>query len=123
MTTQDALDGVEREVADRLFELQPTFAVALGRHEYDGRLPDYSTEATDRWAVAAQALLDRLTALDTTGWAPDRQVDHFLLRLVLEGAIFDLRDAQKLDRNPMTYLGVLSLSPYLGREYAPAATR
>ena len=42
---------------------------------------------------------------------------------MLDGARFDLRDAQKLERNPMTYLSPLSLTPYLAREYAPAPAR
>lgn len=123
MADGSPIDPLEREVADGLFEFQPPFAVMLGRHEYDGRLPDYSSESTERWAARASALLGRLNEIDRSRLSPDRQIDQFLLRLVLEGSLFDLRDAQRLDRNPMTYLSALSLSPYLGREYAPAPVR
>lgn len=123
MATGSEIEVLEREIAEALFDLQPTFAVGLGRHEYDGRLPDYSREATDAWAKHADALAGRHGAIDPATLAPDRQVDHFLLRLVLDGARFDLRDAQKLERNPMTYLSPLSLTPYLAREYAPAPAR
>ena len=38
------------------FAANPTFAVSAGRHEYDGRLPDYSP-------TALQAEIDRLRAV------------------------------------------------------------
>jgi uncharacterized protein (DUF885 family) len=123
MATGSEIEVLEREIAEALFEFQPTFAVGLGRHEYDGRLPDYSREATEAWGAHADALAGRHGAIDATTLTPDRQVDHFLLRLVLDGARFDLREAQKLERNPMSYLSPLSLTPYLAREYAPAPAR
>ena len=123
MATGAEIDVVEQEIAERLFEFQPTVAVGLGRHEYDGRLPDYSVEATTKWSAQAQALVQRLSAIDVDALSADRKVDHFLLRLVLEGSLFDLRDAQRLEHNPMTYLSALSLTPYLVRAYAPAPQR
>ena len=123
MASGDALGPLEPEIATALFELQPTWAVALGRHEYDGRLPDYSRVATDAWLVRADALLGRLAGVDEAGLPPDRRIDRFLLRLLLESAAFDLREAGRLENNPMAYLAVLSLTPYLVREYAPPPVR
>jgi uncharacterized protein (DUF885 family) len=123
MATGAGIDAIEREIADGLFEFQPAIAVGLGRHEFDGRLPDYSSESTDRWSARIAGLLARIDALEPGGLTADRRVDQFLLRLVLEGSRFDLLEAQRLERNPMTYLSALSLSPYLVREYAPAPAR
>jgi uncharacterized protein (DUF885 family) len=117
------LDALEREIVDHLFELQPSYAVGLGLHEYDGRSPDLSTGATDRWAAAADRLLARLLALDPDALGPDREIDRFLLRLLLESPLFDLREGHDLERNPMAYVGMFSLTSYLAREYAPAAAR
>ncbi len=123
MATPSDFDALEREIADSLFDFQPTYGVDLGRHEYDGRLPDYSVESTERWASRADSLLHRLDAIDSVVLPADRRVDRFLLRLLLEGSLFDLRDARRLERNPMTYLGIVSATPYLVREYLPAADR
>ncbi len=114
---------LEREIVDHLFLLLPGTAVALGVHEYDGRLPDFSTAATDRWATAADALLGRLETIDPGTLAADRQVDRFLLRLLLESPLFDLRVSRDLERNPMDYLGAAYLTSYLVRDYAPVARR
>ncbi|HTW55301.1 MAG TPA: DUF885 domain-containing protein [Thermoplasmata archaeon] len=123
MADSAGLDALETDVAAALFEVAPTWAVQLGRHDYDGRLPDYAPAATASWATRARGLLDRLAAIDDATLPADRRVDRFLLRLALEGNLFDLDEARKLETNPMTYLSVLSLSPYITREYAPAGPR
>ncbi len=123
MAPSPELDPLEREIVDHVFELQPAQAVALGLHAYDGRSPDLSASATERWAATADRLLARLEAVDPAGLSPDRQVDRFVLRLLLESPLFDLRDARSLERNPMSYVGSVSLTPYLAREYAPAERR
>jgi uncharacterized protein (DUF885 family) len=117
------LDTLEREIVDHLFALQPGYAVGLGLHEYDGRLPDLSTDATVRWARSADELLGRLTLLDEARLPAGRRVDRFLLRLLLESPLFDLRESFQLDRNPMSYVGGVSLTSYMIRDYAPVADR
>jgi len=116
-------DGLEHRIVDHLFELQPSYAVSLGLHEYDGRVPDLSKDSTDRWASVADGLLRDLEATGTQPLSPERRIDRFLLRLLLESPLFDLREARELDRNPMAYVGSVSLTSYLVREYAPAERR
>jgi uncharacterized protein (DUF885 family) len=123
MAPSDPLTTLEREIVDHLFLLVPGTAVGLGLHEYDGRLPDLSPAATERWASAADALLARLEAADAESLPPERKVDRFLLRLLLESPLFDLRVSHDLEQNPMVYVGSPSLTSYLAREYAPAARR
>jgi len=116
-------DSLERRVIDHLFVLQPSYAVSLGLHEYDGRVPDLSSPATGRWAAAADQLLAELTTVDPSSLPPPRRIDRFLLRLLLESPMFDLREAVELERNPMAYVGSVSLTSYLAREYAPPDRR
>jgi uncharacterized protein (DUF885 family) len=118
-----SLDAVEREVVDHVFRLQPGYAVGLGLHEYDGRLPDLAPAATLAWIDRADELLARLAELDDAAWPGGRRVDRFLLRLLLESPLFDLREARVLESNPMACLGSISLTPYLVRRYAPARDR
>jgi uncharacterized protein (DUF885 family) len=119
----DVLTDLERRIVDHLFTFQPSYAVFLGLHEYDGRLPDLSRTATDRWAHAADDLLRRLSAVDLGGLSYARRLDATLLELLLEGPLFDLRESRELDRNPMSYVGGVGLTSYLVRDYAPAAQR
>ena len=58
--------SLEQGIVDHLFELQPGLAVFLGLHEYDGRLPEYSRSATERWASKADGLISRLRAVPSS---------------------------------------------------------
>jgi uncharacterized protein (DUF885 family) len=116
-------DQLERDVVDHFFVLQPGYAVFLGLHQYDGRVPDLSRMATDSWVATADQLLVRLRALSPAGLSPERAVDRSLLELLLESPRFDLVESRDLERNPMSYVGGLSLTQYMVREYAPVAER
>lgn len=117
------IGALERSIVDHLFELQPGYAVGLGLHEYDGRVPDLSREATDRWTLGAHGLLRRLAKVEVDRLSEARRIDSLLLRLLLEGPLFDLTESNDLDRNPMSYVGGISLTAYLAREYAPVEQR
>jgi Bacterial protein of unknown function (DUF885) len=117
------LAALESAVTDHLFELQPSYAVFLGLHRYDGRLPHLERGRTEAWIAGAERWLERLRALADGALGEDRALDRTLLELLLEGALFDLRDGREYDRNPMTYLGAVSLTAYLAREYAPMPQR
>ena len=117
------LAKLEREIVDHLFVLQPSYAVMLGLHDYDGRVAEYSTAATKRWADRSDDLLDRLEGTPASSLPTARKTDMFLLRLLLEGPLFDLRATAELDHNPMSYLGAVSLTSYISRDYAPIPQR
>lgn len=117
------LDRLERQIVDHLFELQPSYAVGLGIHQYDGIVPDLSRAATDAWTEQADDLLARLSRIDDANLSQSRRIDRFLLRLLLESSLFDLRESKELDRNPMVYVGSISLTSYMVRDYAPVEDR
>jgi uncharacterized protein (DUF885 family) len=117
------LDRLEQQVVDHLFELQPSYAVGLGLHKYDGLVPDLSRGATDAWCLRADELLGRLSRIEDAGLSESRRIDKFLLRLLLDSPLFDLRESKDLDRNPMVYVGSISLTSYMVRDYAPVEDR
>lgn len=117
------LDPLEDRIIQHLFELQPGYAVFLGLHEYDGRMPDLTRAATDRWANTARDLLGQLRSVPRDRLPPGRHLDAVLLQLLLESPLFDLDEGRDLERNPMSYIGPISLTQYMVREYAPAEAR
>ena len=120
---ESPLHAIERAVVDHLFALYPHYAVGLGVHEFDGRLPIVDRPGTDRWLADARRLEAELGALPVASLSADRRIDLFLLRLLLESARFDLTESEELDRNPMAYFGALSLTSYIARDYAPGPVR
>ena len=122
-TAATEFNAIERDVVDHVFALSPSYAVGLGLHEYDGRLPDLSSAATERWVEGADALLQRLASVPRESLPTGRKTDGFLLSLLLESPLFDIRMVSDLERNPMNYLGAVSLTSYLSRDYAPVDRR
>lgn len=118
-----SIDAIEQQIVEHMFVLYPHYAVSLGLHAYDGRLPLVARESTDRWLDEAQPLEAQRASIARDQVPTDRQIDLFLLRLLLESARFDLADSADLDRNPMAYLGALSLTSYIARDYAPVPER
>ncbi|MCI4345393.1 MAG: DUF885 domain-containing protein [Thermoplasmata archaeon] len=117
------LAALEEKAVALTFELSPGYAVSAGRHEYDGRLPSLSREATDTWVAEGDRVLGGLHALEARPLSRERTVDRLLLELLLEGSRFDLVDARLYDSNPMLYLSSISLSAYTVRPYAPMEAR
>ena len=118
-----SFDALERSVVDHVFALQPGYAVFLGLHEYDGRLPDYSSGFTDPWLSEADRLTSQVHSVPAAELDPGRAIDRRLLDLLIASPVFDLRESRDLERNPMAYLGALSMTSYMVREYAPATHR
>ncbi|GAA4499125.1 DUF885 domain-containing protein [Actinoallomurus oryzae] len=91
--------------------LMPGVREAAGRHEYDGRLPDYSV------AGVADAL-SRVGA----GEPLDDPHDEAHLRAFEEFLRISYGELEMHRRNPLDHLDALDLACY-DREYAPAAER
>src|SRR5262245_15348814 len=106
-----------------LFELEPTFATAIGDHTHDARWPDHSTEGravrasfTDRW-------LAELTAMtELTG---DDAIDRDLLIGELEAARFEDMVLREETWNPVHWIYLIGdgLFTLNAREFAPLADR
>ncbi len=106
-----------------MFEHNPVFAANAGKHEYDGKLPDYSAaglKATADWLHAQHDAFAAFTddALDAQGRF---QRDYVLA--VIDGQLFWLEQSGFPYSNPAFYTGDLSPSMYLTRPYAPLAER
>ncbi|MFN2535622.1 MAG: DUF885 family protein, partial [Pseudonocardiaceae bacterium] len=113
-----------REFEIGYFARNPSFAVQRGRHEYDGRLPDWSAagiHADGQWlhAQRVQAEMFDQNALSVT----QRFERQYLLSRI-DADVFWLEEAEQPFTNPAFYLdGGLDPSVYLTRPYAPAEAR
>ncbi|MFC5435096.1 DUF885 domain-containing protein [Rhodanobacter umsongensis] len=106
-----------------MFEHNPVFAANAGKHEFDGKLPDYSPaglKATADWLHAQRSTFTAFAddKLDAQGRF---QRDYVLA--VIDGQLFWLEESGAPHNNPTWYTGDLSPSMYLTRPYAPLAQR
>lgn len=107
---------------ETVFALDPVFAASLGRHEFDGRLPDFSDAGFRRIADFWRETIAQANAF--TGLDAAQRFDRDHLVQVARGQIFWIEDADLPHRNPSIYInGGLDPGMYLTREYADAPTR
>ncbi|WP_374138722.1 DUF885 domain-containing protein [Sphingomonas sp.] len=106
------------------FELDPANAVYQGKHEFDGRLPDWSAAGLKK---QGDFLRDTIAAARKFDAAKLSEADRFerdYLVKVAEGKLFWLEDADLPHRNPTFYVGGgLDPNVYIARPYADAPTR
>ena len=124
VTTDVAWRNFVDHYIEQFFELHPSFAVTQGRHEFDGRMPDWTPAGLQKqidWLVE-----QRRQALD---WSDTRlsetqrfERDYLLSRIDAE--LFGLRDLRTPFNNP-TYYFDSGLDPnvYVNVPYAPVERR
>lgn len=101
----------------------PSFAVYQGRHEFDGKLPDWSAEGIARWIASLRAWREKTEAFDEESLDERQAFEREYLRAVIDGELFWLDRAQWPFRNPRYYAFPLDPNVYVAREYAPLAER
>ncbi|MBC8027043.1 MAG: DUF885 family protein, partial [Steroidobacteraceae bacterium] len=101
----------------------PYFAVQAGRHEFDGKMPDWSRAAIEADIAQTRRFLDELRQHDAAKLNERRRFERDYLEWVMERQIFWDATAEQPFRNPAWYLDRLDPSMYLEREYAPLPKR
>jgi hypothetical protein len=104
------------------FGVHPDIAVSAGRHEFDGKLPDFSKTAID--AEIARLHSERARAAAFEAGLSDRQ--HFerdYLLSSIDADLFWLESAQWPYVNPYFYSNAVDPNVYLTRPYAPLDRR
>jgi uncharacterized protein (DUF885 family) len=85
------LHDLFKRVWEFALEENPLFATAVGRHEYDDRLPEATVPDMERQAKASQELLAELGRIDRAQISPADQVSADILRTQLEDQLADWR--------------------------------
>ncbi len=116
-------DRFIEDFVDGYCERQPHAAADWGRHEHDGRFPDWSPEGLAAWPHWLEERRAAALAFDPEGLDDGRAFERDHLLAQLEGELFWLRDARWPQRNPIYYADAFSPSLYLTRPYAPLPER
>jgi uncharacterized protein (DUF885 family) len=109
---------------DQDFAANPGFAVYQGKHEYDGRLPDWSETGLQNEKERLRSALAAAQAFDPRRLTREQRFERDYLIAHTRGALFWIDAADQPHTNPAYYMGNgLDPSVYVTRPYAPAATR
>lgn len=115
MTT--TFDSLVEEAFSHIWALHPDAAVYLGRHDYDGLVPDRSPNSVAAEVDALQSVRRRLADLDDL--EGDASLDRRQLLGALDETLFHWSDLAWWTRNPMDWVYPLGVETYLNRSYAP----
>src|SRR3954469_18097825 len=102
---------------------RPQTGTALGFHEYDGKVTDFSRASLDTELKRLHSCDEKLGALNTNGFNAATSYDYRILRNAIKREIFAFEAMQIYERNPMTYAGVLDVNIYIKRDFAPKVQR
>ena len=118
-----ALDALSQRLILEYWDFYPTAGSRIGRHQYDGRLPELSPGSLARRIEQVQTSLGQVTALASHDLSPQGSLSQRLLELFLRREHFSLTEMRPLANNPMRQVGYLNVSGYLQRDYAPLTDR
>lgn len=105
------------------FEANPLFAVYQGRHEFDGRFPDWSDGGLQKWTRRLHQLRDSAAAFPIDSSDAPRGLERDYLIAVTDRDLFWLERADWPHRSPSWYADQIDPNVYLARPYAPLPER
>ena len=122
--TQDAeYEGVAEEYVKTYLAAHPLQGTALGFHEYDGRINDYSRLALDAELSRLRRFDDRLAKFDPAKLSPRQSIDLRILQVAVKRELFEMQDMSVFERNPMVYARAGDVNVYIKRNFAPLEDR
>ena len=123
----EAEDGEYEAVAEEYIKgylaAHPLEGTALGLHEYDGKITDYSRLALDAELSRLRRFDDRLSKFDPSKLSPRQSVDLRILQTAVKKDLFEMQDMSVFERNPMVYARAADVNVYIKRNFAPLEDR
>jgi len=122
--TADAeYEAVADEYIKGYFAAHPLQGTALGLHEYDGKITDYSRLALDAELSRLRRFDDRLAKFDPSKLSPRQSIDLRILQAAVKKDLFQMQDMSTFERNPMVYARAADVNVYIKRNFAPLEDR
>jgi uncharacterized protein (DUF885 family) len=118
-----AWGGFMAKFLDGYFPLNPTFAVGQGKHEFDGKLPDWSAAGLKAQIDFYDKTIADAKAVDAAKLNEAQKFERDYLISRMQGERFWLTEADQPHLNPAFYVGQLDPNVYIARPYADATTR
>ncbi len=118
-----AWDSYVNDFFEAYFKAHPDFAVRQGRHEFDGKLPDWSTEgfAAERKRLHSEKA--RVTGFQDSALSERQRFERDYIASVIDADLFWIESAEWPFRCPQFYADSIDPDVYVSREYAPLDQR
>ena len=105
------------------FQANPNFAVRSGRHEFDGKLPDWSPAGIRKTVDWLRQEQDHLAEFRDRELEEAQKFERDYIESVVSADLFWLETAEWPQKNPQYYAGAIDPDVYVSRAYAPLEQR
>src|SRR6201999_428922 len=123
-TAPPSWDAFVEQFIEVYLAAHPSFAVAMGRHEFDGQLPDWSAKGLAKDVATLERAHTTALGFEPAQLSQAQRFQRAYFLASVEGELFWLRDARTPFVNPAYYFGSgLDPNTYVSMPYAPADVR
>lgn len=116
-------EAISRDFLKGYLDWRPQSGVALGFHQYDTLVTDYTKGSMAGEITRLMRFDSLLSGLDTSTLGVQDFKDYRLLRLGIKQELFNFEDEKVYEKNPMTYAQAVDINTYVKRDFAPLAYR
>ncbi|MGI8656721.1 MAG: DUF885 domain-containing protein [Pyrinomonadaceae bacterium] len=116
-------DAYVNEFLNNYFTAHPDAGVLAGRHEFDGKLPDWSDEGIKREIARLHSERDRAMKFDAASLDERTRFERDYLVAQIDKDLFWMESADWPHKNPFFYADSIDPDVYVSREYAPLDVR
>ena len=116
-------DSYLNEFLEAYFVARPDFAVIAGRHEFDGKLPDWSTEGINSQIKRLRSERERASGFRDSKLTERQRLERDYVLSIVDADLFWLSSAEWPYRCPQYYAGGIDPDVYVSRNYAPLDQR
>src|SRR6185436_10055569 len=100
-TPDSEYEAIAEEFIKGYFAARPLLGTAIGLHEYDGKITDYSRLALDAELSRLKRFEDRLAKFDPAKLSSRQSIDLRILQAAVKRELFEMQDMSTFERNPM----------------------
>jgi uncharacterized protein (DUF885 family) len=120
---EDEFKQQARDFTAGYLAARPLLGVALGLHQYDAKIGDYTRLAIDAEIERLQRFQGIFSKMDGSKLSKQADLDRRILLAAIAGQLFQMQDMAIFDRNPMIYARALDLNVYITRDFKPLDDR
>ncbi|MBA3273866.1 MAG: DUF885 domain-containing protein [Chthoniobacterales bacterium] len=121
--TDAEFDKVAEEYIKGWLSAHPISATALGFHEYDGRINDFTRLSIDAELSRLKRFDERLKKFDPAKLGDRAAIDLRTLQAAVKKDLFEIIEMGAFETNPMTYAQALDVNTFIKRNFAPLEDR
>ena len=116
-------DAYVEQFLNDYFTAHPDFAVVQGKHEFDGKFPDWSEDGLKKEVARLKGERDKAAAFKDADLDERQRFERDYLIAQIDKDIFWRETADQPHVNPYFYADSIDPDVYVSRPYAPLETR